>query len=101
MSLGVPTIWLGLLKHLEDSGKRFSSLRRTVIGGAAVPLAMIEAFENRYGVAVTQGWGMTEMSPVGTLGTLKAKFGALPQHQQQAITLKQGRGIEPADAEIE
>jgi len=100
LSAGVPTIWLGLLKYLEDSGKRFSSLRRMGIGGSAVPLAMIEAFENKYGVTVIQGWGMTEMSPVGAFGTLKQKFNALPRPQQQAIKLKQGRAMYGVDLKI-
>ncbi|MFO1056955.1 MAG: 3-(methylthio)propionyl-CoA ligase [Dongiaceae bacterium] len=90
---GVPTIWLGLLRHLEDTGGRFSSLRRVSIGGAALPPAMIEAFEDRYGVSVIQGWGMTEMSPIGTVGTLKRSHRGLPAAQQRAIKLKQGRAM--------
>jgi fatty-acyl-CoA synthase len=93
MSIGVPTVWLGLLKHVEASGKRFSSLRRVLVGGSAVPLAIIEAFEDRHGVTVIQGWGMTEMSPVGTIGTLKGKLAALPRPRQRDIKLKQGRGM--------
>jgi fatty-acyl-CoA synthase len=100
LSAGVPTIWLGLLKHLENSGKRLSSLRRTTIGGSAVPLAMIEAFENKFGVTAVQGWGMTEMSPIGTIGTLKRKLSGLPRPQQQAIKLKQGRAIYGVDLKI-
>jgi fatty-acyl-CoA synthase len=93
LSMGVPTIWLGLLKHLEDSGKRFSSLRRVTVGGAALAPAMMEAFEGKYGVTVVHGWGMTEMSPVGTIGTLRRKFRGLPQPEQQAVKLKQGRAM--------
>jgi acyl-CoA synthetase (AMP-forming)/AMP-acid ligase II len=93
LSLGVPTVWLALLKYMEDGNRRFSSLKRTVIGGSAVPLAMIQAFEEKYGVRVIQGWGMTEMSPVGTVGTLKPKFAALPKAQRHAIQAKQGRGM--------
>src|SRR5260370_29426055 len=70
ISLGVPTVWLNLLKYLDDNKLKPSTLKRTLIGGSAVPLAMIEAFEVRYGIEVCQGWGMTEMSPVGTLGNL-------------------------------
>ena len=97
---GVPTVYLGLLKHLEDTGKRFSSLQRATIGGSAVPLAMIEAFENKYGITVRQGWGMTEISPVGAFGTLKKKFHALPRAQQQAMKLKQGRAMYGVDLKI-
>jgi fatty-acyl-CoA synthase len=93
LASGVPTIWLGLLKHLEETGGRLSSLRRAVVGGAAPPLALIEAFEDRYGVSVIQGWGMTEMSPVGTIGTLKRRHRGLPVAQQRAIKLKQGRAM--------
>jgi len=84
----------------KNSGKRLSSLRRTTIGGSAVPLAMIEAFENKFGVTAVQGWGMTEMSPVGTIGTLKRKLSGLPRPQQQAIKLKQGRAIYGVDLKI-
>jgi fatty-acyl-CoA synthase len=64
---GVPTIWFGLLNHLRDTGQRLTSLRRAVIGGAAPPPSMIEAFEDQHGVEVLHGWGMTEMSPVGAV----------------------------------
>jgi acyl-CoA synthetase (AMP-forming)/AMP-acid ligase II len=97
---GVPTVFLGLLRYLEESGQRFSSLQRVSIGGSAVPLAMIEAFENIYGVTVRQGWGMTETSPVAAFGTLKKKFHALPRSQQHAIKLKQGRAIYGVDLKI-
>jgi acyl-CoA synthetase (AMP-forming)/AMP-acid ligase II len=93
LSLGVPTVWLALLKYMGEGNRRFSTLKRTVIGGAAVPLAMIQAFEDRYGVRVIQGWGMTEMSPVGTIGTLKAKFADLPKEQRHALQAKQGRAM--------
>ncbi|MBI1777201.1 MAG: long-chain-fatty-acid--CoA ligase [Proteobacteria bacterium] len=100
LTLGVPTVWLALLKHMDDSASRFSTLNRTVIGGSAVPRAMIEAFENRYGVAVVQGWGMTEMSPVGTVGTLKAKHRALPADRQVDYKVKQGRFLYGVEARI-
>ena len=64
---GVPTIWFGLLNHLRETGQRLTSLRRAVIGGAAPPPSMIEAFEEEYGVEVLHGWGMTEMGPVGAV----------------------------------
>jgi fatty-acyl-CoA synthase len=67
----VPTVWLGLLEYLEESGSQLPYLNRVVIGGAAVPRMMLEKFENNYGVNVIHGWGMTEMSPIGTTGCLK------------------------------
>ena len=93
MSLGVPTVWLGLLAHLEAGGRKFSTLKRTVIGGSAVPLAMIRSFEDDYGVTVCHAWGMTEMSPIGTVGTLKLKQQALPKEARIAVQAKQGRAI--------
>jgi fatty-acyl-CoA synthase len=100
LSLGVPTVWLGLLRYLEEGGRRFSTLKRTVIGGSAVPLAMIQGFEEKYGVRVIQGWGMTEMSPVGTLGTLKPRLARLPAEQRQAVQAKQGRAMFGVDLKI-
>jgi fatty-acyl-CoA synthase len=74
---GVPTIWFGLLNHLKQSGARLTSLERVVIGGAAAPPAMIEAFERDHGVEVLHGWGMTEMSPVGSVCSLNPTLKAL------------------------
>ncbi|MEG2630570.1 MAG: AMP-binding protein, partial [Comamonas sp.] len=68
---GVPTIWQMLLGYMQPNGLRFSSLRRTVIGGSACPPAMIRTFQDDFGVEVLHAWGMTEMSPLGTLCTLK------------------------------
>ena len=73
MSAGVPTVWLGLLAHMKQNKLKFSTLKRTVIGGSACPPAMIRSFEEDYGVQVLHAWGMTEMSPLGTVGTFKAK----------------------------
>ena len=76
MSAGVPTVWQGLLTHVEANGLKFSTMRRTVIGGSACPPAMMRAFQQRYDVQVLHAWGMTEMSPVGTVCTLKSKHPA-------------------------
>jgi acyl-CoA synthetase (AMP-forming)/AMP-acid ligase II len=100
ISLGVPTVWLNLLKHLDDNKLTLSTLRRTLIGGSAVPLAMIEKFEDRYGVEVCQGWGMTEMSPVGTLGNLKPALAALPREERNRIKAKQGHAIYGVELKI-
>jgi len=93
LTLGVPTVWLGLLKYLEESGKRIDGVKRVLVGGSAAPPAMIKAFEEKYGVEAIHGWGMTEMSPVGTLGTLKAKFRLLTKDQQLARKAMQGRPL--------
>jgi acyl-CoA synthetase (AMP-forming)/AMP-acid ligase II len=90
---GVPTIWFGLLAYLDESGKKLSSLERAVVGGAAPPLSMIERFEKDHGVELLHGWGMTEMSPVGTVCTMTAKMAELPLEQRHQIKLKQGHAM--------
>ena len=97
---GVPTVWQMLLTHMQQGGLKFSHLNRTVIGGSACPPAMIDTFEDIYGVRVLHAWGMTEMSPLGTLGTLKNKHLALPKEQQRKILQKQGRPIYGVDMRI-
>ena len=66
LTCGVPTVWLGLLQHLRSSGQRLETVRRIMTGGSAAPPLLIDAFRDEYGVAVEHGWGMTELSPVGT-----------------------------------
>ncbi len=97
---GVPTIWQMLLGHMRPAGLRFSTLKRTVIGGSACPPAMIAAFNDEYGVEVLHAWGMTEMSPLGTLCTLKNKHLTLSREAQMKIRLKQGRAIYGVDMKI-
>jgi acyl-CoA synthetase (AMP-forming)/AMP-acid ligase II len=97
---GVPTVWQMLLAHLKTNNLRFSTLKRTVIGGSACPPAMIQAFGEDYGVEVLHAWGMTEMSPLGTLCTLKNKHLAMPPDEQMKIKLKQGRALYGVDMKI-
>ena len=97
---GVPTVWQMLLGHMKPAKLRFSSLNRTVIGGSACPPAMIDAFKEDYGVDVLHAWGMTEMSPLGTLCTLKNKHLSLPAEDQMKLRLKQGRCIFGVDMKI-
>ncbi len=97
---GVPTVWQMLLGHMRPAGLKFSTLKRTVIGGSACPPAMITAFQDEFGVEVLHAWGMTEMSPLGTLCTLKNKQLALPPDQQMKILQKQGRAIFGVDMKI-
>jgi 3-(methylthio)propionyl---CoA ligase len=97
---GVPTVWQMLLGHLQAGGLKFSTLKRTVIGGSACPPAMIAAFNDLYGVDVLHAWGMTEMSPLGTLCTLKNKHLTLSKEEQMKIKLKQGRAIYGMDMKI-
>jgi 3-(methylthio)propionyl---CoA ligase len=97
---GVPTVWQMMLGHMKPNKLRFSTLKRTVIGGSACPPAMIDAFREEYGVEVLHAWGMTEMSPLGTLCTLKNKHLAMPPEEQMKIRLKQGRAIYGVDMKI-
>ena len=97
---GVPTVWQMLLTYMKPQGLKFSSLKRTVIGGSACPPAMIDAFRDDYGVDVLHAWGMTEMSPLGTLCTLKNKHLKLPEEAQMKLRLKQGRVIYGVDMRI-
>jgi acyl-CoA synthetase (AMP-forming)/AMP-acid ligase II len=99
-SAGVPTVWLGLLAHVRQQGARFSTLQRTVIGGSACPPAMIRAFRDDYGVEVVHAWGMTEMSPLGTLARLQNRHLALDAQAQQKILEKQGHVIYGVDMKI-
>lgn len=93
ISLGVPTIWLGLLAHMEKHGLKFSTLKETVVGGAACPASIIEKFLTNYGVETIHAWGMTETSPIGTISRLKAKHASLSKAEQLAIRAKQGRPV--------
>jgi 3-(methylthio)propionyl---CoA ligase len=92
MSLGVPTVWLGFEAHLAATGLSCSTLQRVLSGGAAVPPSLIEAFDRR-GIVVTQGWGMTEMSPLGTTAVLKAKHTELDGAARLAIRATAGRPV--------
>jgi len=86
----VPTVWLALLQHLEKSGDKLPYLKRVIIGGSACPRAMIKAFEEDYGVIVAHAWGMTEMSPLGSVGSLKPEYANLPLEGRLDIKQKQG-----------
>ncbi|MFM0545262.1 3-(methylthio)propionyl-CoA ligase [Paraburkholderia strydomiana] len=100
LSAGVPTVWQGLLAHVDTLGRAFSSMRRTVIGGTPCPTAMAAAFQERHGVDVLHAWGMTELSPVGTVCSLKAHQLTLPQADRYAVQAKQGRAVFGIDMKI-
>jgi fatty-acyl-CoA synthase len=93
MSAGVPTVWLALLEYCAQNKLKMSSVKRTLIGGSAVPLTMIERFWKEHGVEVAQGWGMTEMSPLGTITRFNRGERDLPDAERFAITAKQGRPV--------
>lgn len=91
LTAAVPTVWLGLLGYLQASGKRVDCLERVVIGGSAAPRSMIQTFEDDYGVEVCHAWGMTETSPLGSVGSMTSATAALSREQQLDIKCKQGR----------
>lgn len=86
----VPTVWLMLLQYLEQTGRKLPHLKRVVIGGSACPRAMVEKFQKNYDVEVIHAWGMTEMSPLGTLGSIKPEYAALEGDAKLDIQQKQG-----------
>jgi fatty-acyl-CoA synthase len=92
-TLGVPTVWLGLLKHMEETQSKFATLRRLLVGGSAAPPAMMDAFWKKYGVEAIHGWGMTELSPVGAVATLKGVLQDRPEPERRSYLLKQGRPL--------
>jgi fatty-acyl-CoA synthase len=93
MAAGVPTVWTGLLAYLDQTGRRLPTLERTLVGGSAVPLKMIRDFDEKHGVRVLQGWGMTEMSPLGTVCSIKPSLEGLPKDELDRIRARQGRAV--------
>jgi fatty-acyl-CoA synthase len=100
LSAGVPTVWLALLNYMKEQKAKFSTLKRTIIGGSACPPAMIKAFQDDYGVQVLHAWGMTEMSPLGTVTVFKCKHAGWPKEQRVALQNKQGRAVYGVDMRI-
>ncbi len=99
-SAGVPTVWLGLINHALQNNLKFSTFRRTVIGGSACPPAMMDTLIDKLDVQVIHAWGMTEMSPLGTAGGLQAHHLALPKDEQRKILQKQGHAVYGVDMKI-
>jgi fatty-acyl-CoA synthase len=100
LSAGVPTVWQSLLAHMDANKLGFSTMRRTIIGGSACPPAMMEAFQVRYFVDVLHAWGMTELSPLGTVCTFKSKHLKMSHTNCLALQSRQGRGIYGIDMKI-
>ncbi|BAQ49034.1 MULTISPECIES: long-chain-fatty-acid--CoA ligase [Methylobacterium] len=90
VTAAVPTVWLGLLQHLDATGSRLTHLKRVVIGGSACPRAMTERFERDFGVTVDHAWGMTEMSPIGSYCSLKPEVAHLQGEARLDLKMKQG-----------
>jgi len=100
LTAGVPTLWLGLLALLEKERYDLSSLRGMIVGGAAAPRSMIEAFEQKHNLSVIHAWGMTEMTPLGTISRLKSYQLKLPQADQFAIRAKQGLAVPGVEVKV-
>jgi len=99
-SAGVPTVWLGLLQHLRNSGTRLDSVQRLIIGGSACPPVLMQAFGDEYGVRVDHAWGMTEMSPIGTYNMPKSTNAHLSGAEAFRLREKQGRVMFGVDMRI-
>jgi fatty-acyl-CoA synthase len=100
LSLAVPTVWMMLTGYLRESGAKLPHMKRVVIGGSAVPEAMIRSFETEYEVEVIHAWGMTETSPLGTLNFLMPHLQELSYEEQMPIKLKQGKSVFGIDIRI-
>lgn len=108
LTAGVPTLWLGLLNVLEQEKFDISSLRAMPVGGSAAPRSMIEAYQKKYGVEIIHAWGMTEMSPLGTVSKIKNYMADWPEEDRFAVRAKQGmpvpgveiRGIDENGVEV-
>jgi len=100
LSAGVPTVWQGLLAYVDANNLKFSTMRRSAIGGSACPPAMIKKFLDVYGVRVIHAWGMTEMSPIGTAGGFKRHHLTQTAEQKLAVMSTQGRAVYGVDMKI-
>ncbi|HQX90771.1 MAG: long-chain-fatty-acid--CoA ligase [Moraxellaceae bacterium] len=98
--LGVPTVWLGLLNYLDSINAKMHSVNHVVVGGSAAPLAMVRAFDEKHDAFLIHAWGMTEMSPLGTVNGPTAELMALPKEERYKRQLKQGRPIYGVDLKI-
>ncbi|MBL6600921.1 MAG: long-chain fatty acid--CoA ligase, partial [Alphaproteobacteria bacterium] len=97
---GVPTVWLGVLTEMRKRGRKPDGFEFVLSGGSAVARSMIEEFEDEYGVKVIHGWGMTEMSPVGSTTIFGPTEQALPRDKQLDLKMLQGRRMFTVDARI-
>jgi fatty-acyl-CoA synthase len=100
ISAGVPTIWMGLIQHAEANSLRFSSMKRTCVGGSAMPMALIAKFMDHYGVEVRHGWGMTETTAVATMSNLSLNDRKKPAAEQYALVARQGKVISGIEIKV-
>ena len=100
ISAGVPTIWMALIQHVEQNKLRFSTMKRTAVGGSAMPIALIAKFNDDYGVEVRHGWGMTETTAVATMSSMTPEQKAMPAADRHALVGKQGRSVFGVDIKV-
>jgi len=100
ISAGVPTIWMGLIQHVEQNNLRFGHMKRTCVGGSAMPMALIAKFVDVYGIEVRHGWGMTETTAVATMSLLTRTDRQKPSAEQHAIVAKQGRAVSGIEIKV-
>jgi len=100
MTAGVPTVWLLLKQYFQDGNKKLPHLERVIVGGAALPPSMIEAFEKELGCQCVHAWGMTEMSPIGTIGYMKRNMKDLSADELMGYKVKQGRPVYGVEMKI-
>jgi len=100
MSAAVPTVWIGLLQYMQDNGLKVPSLKETIIGGSAVPRSMFETFRDKYDVDVIHAWGMTEMSPLGSINRFIPAMKSMEAEAIIDLRIKQGRAIYGVDMKI-
>jgi acyl-CoA synthetase (AMP-forming)/AMP-acid ligase II len=100
VSAGVPSVWQGVLSHIDARGLRFSTLKRLIIGGSACSPALMHRLQDDLGVAVQHAWGMTELSPLGVSCTFKPKHAALTSEERYAVQVKQGHAVFGVDIRV-
>jgi len=101
LAAGVPTVWQGLVAHLEKTGLRVDSLNRILSGGSAFPLTLMNLLRDRHSIDVVHAWGMTEMSPIGTIRTMSPEAESLSGEQRDVVRAKQGRAVFGVELKIE
>ncbi len=98
--LGVPTVWLGLLNYLDSINAKLDSVQNVVVGGSAAPLSMIKAFQEKHDAFLIHAWGMTELSPLGTVNSMNRHMATLPLEERYQKQLKQGRPVYGVEIKI-
>ncbi len=98
--LGVPTVWLMLLNHMDEIGEKLESVKNVVVGGSAAPRSMIERFDQDHDAFLIHAWGMTEMSPIGTVNAWTPAMATMPAEARYQLQLKQGRPVYGVEMKI-